>query len=629
MRRRPRLVDFLTAFLLVGGVALSAAPRAAERTAGTAIRDLYYGEVLYHFYQQDDFTALTHLRAAQQAGRVSHHESEAELLLGGLYLSYGQHTRAGEIFTRLLAQNPDPETRDRAWFYLGKMRYQRGLYPEALQAFARVGKNLPEALAVELPMLIAESHMARGEFQQAADLLAGRDGPSGWRAYAHYNLGVALVRLNRVTDGASLLDEVGRMSATTPEAKSLRDKANLALGYAYLQANDGPQARAVLQRVRLQGPFSTKALLGFGWADAIARDYRGALVPWSELLKRDLLDSAVQESFLAVPFALGKLNAAGDAVDQYQVALKTFDTELTGLDAAIGRARSGQLIPAVLNADDQQLGRWYWQLKRLPDTSESRYLYHLMADHAFQEGLKNFRDLTALSTHLEEWRQKIEIYDNMVNTRTIAYRQRLPETEGRLARVDIQSLQQRRDGLAERVRQVEESRDVSGFATPPQLDQWRRLNALEESPAWPAPQSAEIRDRQRILKGVLQWDLDRDFKLRSWREHRALRQLDQAIAQAEVHARTLADARGSEPVRLEAFRERIAALTPRITAMQTAIGGTLRDQEQGLLVMAVAELESQKRRLASYRVQARFALANIYDRAGAAPATAALPKGQP
>ncbi len=104
----------------------------------------------------------------------------------------------------------------------------------------------------------------------------------------------------------------------------------------------------MLQRVRLRGPFASKALLGVGWADAIAGDYRAALVPWLELVDRDLLDSAVQESFLAVPYALGRLEAHGSAVDRYQRALGTFDAEITHLDGAMVRARAGALMPALL-----------------------------------------------------------------------------------------------------------------------------------------------------------------------------------------------------------------------------------------------------------------------------------------
>src|SRR5690606_9904366 len=118
-----------------------------------------------------------------------------------------------------------------------------------------------------------------------------------WAGYARYNLGVALVRLGRTSDGAAMLERVGTMpfDPLDEAGASLRDKANLALGFAWLQAGQAALAKPSLQRVRLSGPFSTKALLGVGWADAELADHRAALVPWLELKERSLLDAAVQE----------------------------------------------------------------------------------------------------------------------------------------------------------------------------------------------------------------------------------------------------------------------------------------------------------------------------------------------
>lgn len=75
-------------------------------------------------------------------------------------------------------------------------------------------------------------------------------------------------------------------------------------------------------------------------------------------------------------------------------------------------------------------------------------------------------------------------------------------------------------------------------------------------------------------------------------------------------------ARTAEPARFAAFSARIAALAPRIGSLQAAVAATLHRQEGTLVAMAVRELDAQKERLASYRVQARFALATMYDRAG-------------
>ena len=71
---------------------------------GIVVQDLAYGEVLFEYFQEDYFSALTRLLAAQERGELEHHGAEAELMLGGLYLSYGQHRLAGEIFMYRLMQ---------------------------------------------------------------------------------------------------------------------------------------------------------------------------------------------------------------------------------------------------------------------------------------------------------------------------------------------------------------------------------------------------------------------------------------------------------------------------------------------------------------------------------------------
>ena len=66
-------------------------------------------------------------------------------MLGGLYLSYGEHRLAGEIFERVLAQSVDPELNDRAWFFLAKIWYQRGYLAEAEAALGRIPALCPRS----------------------------------------------------------------------------------------------------------------------------------------------------------------------------------------------------------------------------------------------------------------------------------------------------------------------------------------------------------------------------------------------------------------------------------------------------------------------------------------------------
>ena len=77
--------------------------------------------------------------------------------------------------------------------------------------------------------------------------------------------------------GSRTVRECSTRSASStpknPELAALRDKANVALGYAWLQASHPVEAKPSLERVRLTGPFSNKALLGVGWSDAETKNY--------------------------------------------------------------------------------------------------------------------------------------------------------------------------------------------------------------------------------------------------------------------------------------------------------------------------------------------------------------------
>jgi tetratricopeptide (TPR) repeat protein len=128
----------------------SRAGTAAIDPDGVVVRDPHYGEVLFYFYQDDYFPAIVRLSAAQQQQQLNNHLEQSELLLGGMYLSYGQHLDAADIFHRLLADNVQPEIRDRTWFFLAKIWIQRGYLDKAEDALERLSDDLPDNLRREV-----------------------------------------------------------------------------------------------------------------------------------------------------------------------------------------------------------------------------------------------------------------------------------------------------------------------------------------------------------------------------------------------------------------------------------------------------------------------------------------------
>lgn len=596
-------------------VAAGATGIAMAREKPGPVRDLHYGEVLFHFYQQDEFTALTRLLAAQDAGHIVNQQEEAELLLGGLYLSYGQTEEASRIFDRLLADATDPSVHDRIWHFIGKSEYQRGRHAAADAAFDKVGKELTAELQAEHRLLRAQNLMAQSRFDDAIVLLENERTDQVWQSYARFNLGVALIRLGRLGEGIEQLDRVGRLKTVDPELIALRDKANLAMGFAYLQDQQGQQAREMLGRVSVNGLNANKALLGFGWADVLQEKYQRALTPWLELSERDLLDSSVQESLLAIPYAFSRIGANGSAADYYVSAMHSFDQELTRLDRAIARARSGQMIPALLALDERGLGHWNWQLDALPDTEDARYLFHFIANHRFQDGLRNFRDLVALREHLAAWVSKLDAFESMIETRAAGYAERLPSIENRLAQIDSSALRIRRQELADALEAIESARDIKGLATAEEADWLQRLKALEANPAWKTKAASDARNKHRILNGTLLWELDREYRYRLWQQQTDVEKIERDLADAGALEARTQFIRADMPLKLEEFRLRIGSLQPRIEAMLQQIDAVLGIQQKQLQAIVIDELRSRQQRLASYRIQARFALATLYDQA--------------
>jgi tetratricopeptide (TPR) repeat protein len=589
--------------------------KAADDREPIVIQDPQYGEVLFYFYQEDYFPAIVRLLAAKEQQQLEDHADESELLLGGMYLSYGHHLEAAEIFERLLAENVDPEIRDRTWFFLAKIWYQRGYLDKSQQALGYIERELPRNLQREALMLEAQILIAAGEYDAAISKLQDWKGRTEWASYAKFNIGVSLVRSGRVDEAAKLLADLGDLDPFNEELTSLRDKANLALGYALLQDGQAVAAKAPLQRVRLEGPFSNKALLGVGWADAEMDNYERALVPWMELRSRDLLDSAVQESMLAIPYAMAKLDSISQAADHYLNAIEAFYEETNRLDRTIGHIESGQMFEDFLADDPLDSTGWYWRLEKLPEGPEARYLFHLLATHEFQEGLKNYRDLSYLYRNLDEWQQNVDVYANMVETRKEAYAERLPRIEDALARADLDEMVSRKLEFDSTLNNIEESGDWLALATKSEFEMWGEITGLEGTPALAAniPEAAEVRDKIDLLKGVLQWQLEREFGDRLWRIRRNLRQAGESLVDAQRSRRQIDETMRTEPLHFEELSARVYGLSPRIEGMKMRVDDALSKQRAFLQSIAVGELQAQKQRLDIYTVQARFALAAIYD----------------
>jgi len=579
------------------------------------VLDLHYGEVLFHFYQDDYFTAISHLMVARQQNLLQHHLNESELLLGGLQLSYGMPNQAERRFDRLLDQNTDADLRNRIWYYLTKISYQRGHYRRALGNLRKIDKLDDKPIGTELALLNANLHMALGENDKAADVLENTRASDGGEEYLRINRGIALLRAGELEEGRKTLDKLGKVDADNEELRALRDRANLGLGYELLRAGDAERARDYLNRVRLQGPFIQAALLGAGWADAEQGDYQQALTPWLKLLELASYEAPVQEAHLAVPYAFAQLGDGKHAIYFYEQAIDYFEEEQQQLEAAIQGTQSGELLSLLSQEDTGNSGGWLHDTPTLEGVPSGRYLVDILSSHSFQEPLKDYRDLGYLQQLLQQWLENIDLYYDMVDARRLAYQQRSPLIRQRLEKQEAKALYQRWQDYQSLTLAQHGSGDPLDLATGKEKRQWRTLRKVQATLASLAPESrhTNMLAKARWLQGILYWQIQADYKARLWDVEKQLQSLEGPVTEATSKHLQVSEALDHVKVGFDGYDRRIAAMRERILALLPDIQTSRDNASDQLQRLALKELETRRQRLASYRIQARYALARSYD----------------
>ena len=591
---------------------------AADRKSPSTVQDLQYGEALYYYYQEDWFNSIVRLQIAQTQERLPNHADEAELLLGGLNLSYGLRNVANTIFERLLTNEyVDEQDRNRAWFYLAKISYQRGDTINALQAMSRVSGDMTRNTHIDITQLHSLLLLQLGQNDAAIELLEASKDIKAWSPYLTYNLGVAYIRNGQLERGAKELDTLGELKARSEELRLLRDKANLALGYSYLQDGAAQQSREILARVRLEGPHSNKALLGAGWANAEADEFDYALVPWSELGSRNATDPAVQEALLAMPYAMTMMNLHGRAAQQYNDVISTLLDEQVKIDESINAIRNGELLEILQGQDLRNGSGWLQELILDTQSPALRYQVTLMAAHEFQEAVKNYRDLSVLRSNLLNWASNIDAYDDMLSARQHRFADKRPAAERALRSQDRELIEQRHRQLRIRLAQVEDASDPVGLADASEAEQWDKLKDIKAKLARlpVGPGTETLRERQARVEGALYWKISSQYKPRLWQLKRQLAQVDELLDESARSLESLNTARITTPSGFDAFNQRIETNRMLIKALLERTELVYLAQGKFIEQLAINELEQQKQRLDTYIIQARFSLAQTLDSA--------------
>jgi hypothetical protein len=616
----PRVLTHLLGLTLAGVLA-------AEPCAARDLRDLYFGEALYYANQGHYFEALERLDTElgqhhgldePQRDSLYFHIGEAEFSVGDFELYYRMHHRAGRAIKAVLEGAVDEEVRNEAAFRLARIHFQKDQASDALNALDRINGKVPERIGDDVEFLRANVYMALGRPSDAAAVLKRLQGAKSLTGFAEYNLGIALLQQDQKPAAILQLDKTGQLSVTDPGPLAIRDKSNMLLGKLMLESNDYVHAQGYFDRVRLDGPFSNQALLSAGWAYVNTQNFERALVPWGMLAKREETDAAVQEAKLALPYAYSKLNVHGRAAVLYGDALKSFGEELQKVDASIKSIREGKFLKALVRGEIQQDKSWVIRLRTLPDAPETFYLMQLMASHDFQTALQNYLDLEELRAKTEGWQKSLDSFEDMIRLRRQNYEPLLPQVDAQFRELDtqIRFRKQQRDHLQARLQRllIEPRPDLLATADERiELETIRNIErALHDATG---PEVPELTQRLHRVKGTMTWSLYSNYAERLTEAHAHLKALNADLAVMNDRYQEFVRARQAAVHSYMGYDDSIARLrTHSREALQT-VNQLMNRQGHLIETVAISELKSRQERLVAYQTQARYAVADSYDRA--------------
>jgi tetratricopeptide (TPR) repeat protein len=613
-------------------LAMAASPVLAgdDKPAKNAKDDLFFDEAFYHAYQGQYFEAIQRLdtELGQYHGldepgldTLHYHINEAEFSVGDFELDYRMHYRAGRAIKRVLEGAVDDAVRNEAAFRLARIHFQKDQLEDALQALGRIQGTVPAKIKNDVEFLRANIYMATDRPSDAIEVLNQLQNDPSLAGFVAYNLGIALLQAGKQQEAVEQLDKAGRLPGDDPAALAIRDKSNLVLGSLLFEMHNFERAKQALDRVRLQGPFSNEALLRAGWSDTSANQFDRALVPWNMLADREPTDVAVQEALLAVPHTYASLKLYGRAALTYGRALEQYSNQIEKIDASINSIKEGRFLKALIREESREDQTWVIRLRSLPGAPETYYLMALMASHDFQTALQNYLDLEDLRSKLMSYQTSLEAFDDVIRLRKKNYDPLLPEIDARFRELDSRMrvrLQQRKN-FDERLHAMLTAPRPDYLATADERIASERIALIEKKLGKSdSPESIAFRQRAARLRGLLTWRVETEYPKRLTAAFEHLKELNTQVEALNQRYEAFVRARQAATHSYVGYDEQIARLRERVGKALQHVENLKARQGQMIENVAINQLEARRERLVTQQIQARFGIADSYDRAARA-----------
>src|SRR5262245_26971976 len=185
-----------------------------------------------------------------------------------------------------------------------------------------------------------------------------------------------------------------------------------------------------------------------------------------------------------------------------------------------------------------------------------------------------------------------------------------------------------RDHLRKRLQDILTAPRPELLATADERISLERIRSVEKAIAGlpenqAEEQRGELSERLQRLKGVLIWTLRTEYPERLTEAHKHLRELQQDVDVLTARYAAFVRTRPADVHSYGGYDEPITRLRTRVDSALEQVDMLIARQGTLIETVAINELKARAERLEAYQSQARYAVADSYDRATKAQAEAA------
>lgn len=587
-------------------------------------QDALYGQALYSLHAGEYDRALSLNKSLRKRGSKGYgkilniHEATAQL---GLGMSQSAKKQFKTLISDKRISFLPPKTRAQSWFYLAKHFYEKGLWKSALLAIRNIQPQHVDAkLKDEYHFLASTLELFKGNRKKADKHLLSINPDSEWATYGFINLAVSYAdRDVHISKVEQVFNKALVLTKNTDHPDALADKINLMAGQFFFATGRGRSAIKHLKDVGLDSAYTPKALLTYGWALTEQWQYHDALQPWYMLkTAHSQLNQDVQETLIAIPHLLEKLNAKVMALGAFDYAVDQYDEVYKQLDASAKRLNTGKFIePLLAQQIPDRWGAFTPIDLSLPNHPDRVYLKDVMSQGYFQGELRSLRDVHVMRYKLQDAISQLEAFDDTANTRRKEYTEIQQQGLVKKHSKHLADLKKRYTKLKNRITKAFGSPDGTGLASDAEKEQLASFKDTKKQITSLAKKEEIVprhyEKRLRRVQGVLMWELSQRFIERKKSVARNLAILEDKISRATKQLDATKFAYKTAPKSYYGYNKKVAKLKKKYQKQLKKLEVVYQKQRERVGSIVKADIKQRQERVMEYQLQARLAAARLFD----------------